>query len=153
MRKDKKLNNSNSSSKLKVLRIGKICALIMFLGFINYACDKEDSHEYFIKYKINSSTLISGGELNVAINSENNEKMTFIINQNTKWEMTIGPVSKGFKAEILGTNRSGTAELQVYTEIQVSENDSPFVTKAIDGFSGGSIGTSVISMVSKYTVD
>lgn len=153
MKRNTKLNNSNSSSKLKGLHIGKICALIMLLGFISYGCNKEDSEEYFVKYKINSSTVISGGELNVSINSENTENMTFIVNQNTKWEITIGPVSKGFKAEILGTNRTGTKELQIFTEIQVSENDSPFVTKAIDGFTGGSSSTSVISMISKYTVD
>ena len=151
MKRGRKPHNSNSSSKAKCLHIVKICALIMLLGFINYGCDKEDSHEYYVKYKINSTTVNTGGELNVIINSENNKQMTLIIDQNTKWEMTIGPVSKGFNAKIRGSNRTGTSQLRIYTEIQVSEDDRPFATKAFDGVWGNS-SIFVNGMISEYTI-
>jgi hypothetical protein len=151
MKRDKKSNYTNSTFKTKWLRVELVWGLIMLLGIINYGCDKEDSDVYYVKYKVDSSTVNSGGKLNVTINSENNEKLTLIINQNTKWETIIGPVSKGFNAKLSASNRTGTDNLHIYTEIDVSENDSPFAIKANDGSYDSVIFN--VSMASEYTID
>lgn len=145
------LNNSKPTSKTRALHFRKIWGLIMLLGIINYSCEKEDFDLYYVKYKIDSSTVNSGGEINVRINSKNNEDIDLTINQNTKWEVIIGPVSKGFNAEISVSNATGTGSLKMYTEIHVSKNDSPFVIQAINGH--WSNDASVNYTGSKYTID
>ena len=55
---------------------------------------------HFYKYEVNSSTIYSGGKLDVTINTEKNENKTITINQRNLWETIIGPVPKGFNASM-----------------------------------------------------
>ena len=129
--------STSSTFKANWLRLGQICGLIMVAIFI-YGCNEEDTYknadEYYVKYIIESSTIYSGGKLNVTIDTEVYESMGMAINQNEQWEVIIGPVSKGFNAKLMVVAPSVTNnKLRLHSEIHTSKNDSPFAMKAIDG--------------------
>jgi hypothetical protein len=153
MKKGRKLNNSNSSFKSKWLHIGKTYGLIILLTIINCSCEKEDSQEYYVKYITKNSTVELNGLLNISFNSENNETITLVINQNTVWERTVGPVQKGFSAKIEVSNKTDTRNSYLCAEIQVSKDNSPFATKAIKDHRESYNGGNAISMFSTYTID
>ena len=146
-------NNRNSFLKAKWFRIELILYLIIPLAIFNYGCDKEDDDTYYVQYKVDSSALNQNEQLNVVINKENNEKQVMIIAQNTKWQRIIGPVSKGFKAELSTSKRTGAENIQIYAEIGVSKNNSPFAIKASDGHVSFDNGISIVSMTINYTID
>jgi len=120
-----------------------VWSIILIFGFICIGCENgndngndngtDDSDEYYVKYNINSSTIYSGGKLNVIISSEKNN-VNIVINQRTSWETIIGPVKKGFNATLKVTADGETYNrLTLYTQISVSKNGSPFALKKIDG--------------------
>ena len=117
---------------------GLTLVFIVTFGIINFGCDKKNEKsvidEYYVKYQVNSTTIYSGAKLNVTLNSENNKNMTITIDQNTQWETVIGPVQKGFNATLKVKSISETNnQLRLYTNINVSKNDSPFALKKNDG--------------------
>jgi len=131
---DSELNLSQSKSKSQWWRIGLIWGLIITIGTSSIGCSKEDKDEYYIKYEVNSSTIYTGGKLNVTISTENNNNTTIDINTRTTWETVIGPVKKGFTATLQVTKGgSPDSQLKLYTQISVSKNGSPFALKKIDG--------------------
>ena len=119
----------------------------MSFSILNSGCKKEDcvpcnatpdtptvQDEYYVKYIVTSTTIYSGGKLNVTIRSEQNQDLVIIVSQNTKSETVIGPVSKGFVAQMWVSASGETYDkLKLNTEIQVSKNAGPFAIKAIDG--------------------
>ncbi len=105
-----------------------------------------------MKYVFDSSGVNSEGSIIIEIIDEHNEKVSVYIDQNIKWERTVGPVSKGFNAEINIVNTTGRGKLQMHTEIDVSKNDSPFTRKAKDGFYT-SKNRSAVTMHSTYKID
>lgn len=138
---DKELNLTHSKFKAQWWRRGLILGFIAIFGILNFGCDDSDDgnatsvpDEYYVKYEVNSSTIYTGGKLNVTINTEKNTLMTISINTRTQWEAVIGPVQKGFNAT-LDVIKAGAADsqLQLYTQISVSKNGSPFALKRIDG--------------------
>ena len=151
MKKNKLTNKSNSTSRLKWFRIELIWGLALLLSIFTLGCEKEDLDEYYVKYRISSSSVNAGGKLNVTINSERDENISINIEQNTDWETIIGPVSKGFNAKIYAVNITGTDKLNVYSEIEVSKNNSPFAFKKSDGPQAGNV--TVISMRLEYAID
>ena len=137
-------NRINTKTELKLKpkwwNVSLILVFIIAIGIINSSCNKEcDSDiepidEYYVKYEVNSSTIYSGGKLDVTINTENNENMTITINQRNLWETIIGPVSKGFNASMRVEATGETYDkLKIYTNIYVSKNDSSFALKKSDG--------------------
>ena len=135
---NKKLKSTHSKAKTRWWRLVLIWGFIFTFGIINFGCDKEDEindiDEYYVKYEISSSTIYSGGKLNVTINTENNTNTTIIINKNTTWETVIGPVQKGFNATLKAISPTETYnQLRLYATIYVSKNGSPFALKEIDG--------------------
>ena len=149
----KKKNKMNSLFKSKWLHTVKIYGLIIFLCIINNSCEKEEPHEYYVKYITNSTTQELDGLLNISFSSEKNTTTTLIIGQNTVWERIVGPVSKGFNAKISVSNNNGTSISYLSTEIQISKDGSPFATKAIDDHRESYNGGNPISMSSEYTID
>ncbi len=127
-----------------------IGALLLLIGILNYGCEKE-SDEYYVKYKIDSSTTDLGKGIKIHITTED-ETLLLFIDENTYWETIIGPVSKGFKAELWMSHIAPTDQLQKYGEIQVSKNDSPFVMKAIQGYNSSKTVIST-SVDLEYTID
>ena len=114
-----------------------IWGLVFTFGIINWGCSKDgekNSDEYYVKYEINSSTIYTGGKLNVELNAEENQNITLQINTRSKWETVIGPVKKGFKASLKVSEAGNNyGHLKLYTQISVSKNGSPFALKEIDG--------------------
>ncbi len=117
--------------------IGLILSSFMILSVLNISCKKSNNQDnndrYYVKYEVNSTSVYSGGKLNVTIQDKDSTQ-TFIINTKLPWETVIGPVEKGFTAT-LGVIKSGStdATLRLYTQISVSVNNEPFVLKKIDG--------------------
>lgn len=152
MRRNKLTNNSKFKSKWISIKL--IWGLIVLFSAFNLGCDKEEEADvYYVKYVINASNINPGGKLNVTINNENSEKVLFVIDQNSNWESIIGPVSKGFSAALLTSNETGTERLNVYSEIDVSKNNSPFAIKASDESYVGEITLTITSTVLNYTID
>ena len=137
------MNNNKKiqlNTKTQWLRIALSWMFLMTIGTINYSCDNKCDNDivphdvYYVKYEVKSSTIYTGGKLDVIINTENNKDMTLIINKNALWETVIGPVQKGFNASLDVSSPTETYnKLKLYTNIYVSKNDSPFALKKSDG--------------------
>ncbi len=137
MNHDKKSNSTHSKTKVQWWRKLIVWGFIFTIGIYIIGCKKEnniDPNEYYVKYEVSSTTIYSGGKLDVTLNSEINETMTITINQRTAWEIVIGPVQKGFNAtmKVVATGETND-KLKLYTNIYVSKNDSPFALKKSDG--------------------
>lgn len=119
-------------------KIANVFITFMLLIFIN-ACIKENTSntdEYYVKYEIiSTASPYSGVKLNTSFNNEQNE--TNLISHNTgTWETIIGPVKKGFVAQ-LSTNKNGWTggienHLKMTINILTSKNNSPFALKKFD---------------------
>lgn len=114
-----------------------IIAIVLLSGI---ACEKKlEADEYYVKYMLNSASIYSGGNLLVDVSKEDGSNLpTIIVPIRQDWEITIGPVKKGFKARLTAT-KSGwngiTAEnhLKIYLQIHISKNDGPFALKELNG--------------------
>lgn len=127
--------------------------LILFFvcGLINISCKKSTStyESYYVKYEVNSSTIYTGGKLNLVFKNDNNQEVTMIINTRSPWEITIGPVKKGYSANLnvseIGNNYG---RLTLQSQISVSKNGSAFALKKFDNSS-----TPRTSLQINYTID
>lgn len=109
------------------------CGILAFLTLISPGCNKEeDSAEYYVKYEVSSSTIYYGGKLNVSITNEEGINTIIIVNTRTDWEVVIGPVKKGFIAD-LSVEGPGDNYLTLYAQISASKNNGPFALKVADG--------------------
>lgn len=111
--------------------------LILSISIFTTACKKENStpsSEYYVKYEVSSSTIYSGGKLNLIITNEKNSQSAITIATRAPYEVTIGPVKKGFNAS-LSVSKEGSPDnqLKLYTQISVSKDGGPFALKAING--------------------
>jgi hypothetical protein len=111
--------------------------LILSISIFTMACKKENSTpspEYYVKYEVSSTTIYSGGKLNLSITDEKNGQRAITIATRAPYEVTIGPVKKGFNAS-LSVSKEGTpdSQLKLYTQISVSKDGGPFALKAING--------------------
>lgn len=103
-----------------------IFGALLIMAFIS--CDKnepEDNNEYYVKYTISATQVSQIDDITYA----DVEKMVTVDNTKnflTKWEITIGPVKKGFKAYI---NNGKNSKLST-AKIEISKNGKPFVMKA-----------------------
>ena len=67
------------------------------------------------------------------MSNEKNLNTTLSINTKSKWEAVVGPVKKGFKANIeVSEAGNNHGKLTLSTQISVSKNNGPFALKAID---------------------
>ncbi|MFV0377048.1 MAG: hypothetical protein ACK5JD_07050 [Mangrovibacterium sp.] len=135
----------------RLWRLTKTWGLILVLGVSSFGCETDETDEYYVKYRVESANINPGGEINLSLKQKNGTYFSHTINQNTAWEMVIGPVAKGFTAELSATNKTGTTALKMYTEIHVSKNDRPFVIQDIDGIWDNN--STIISSESNYTID
>ena len=117
--------------------LGLILKSFLLLSVLSISCKKNDNQDnkdrYYVKYEVNSTSVYSGGKLNVTVQDKDSTQ-TFIINTKSPWETVIGPVEKGF-VSTLGVIKSGSSDptLRLYTQISVSVNNEPFVLKKMDG--------------------
>lgn len=138
MNGNKKTNSKNSNPKNKFWRVGLISVFILTFGIFNFSCNNETEIEntdyYYVKYLVSSTSIYTGGKLNVTINNENNTKTYLTIDTRKQWETIIGPVKKNFNATLkVESTSENDGTLKLYTEIHVSKNDSPFALKSING--------------------
>jgi hypothetical protein len=112
--------------------------LILSLSVFTMACKKDNSNtttsEYYVKYEVNSTTIYTGGKLNLSVTDEKNGQRAITINTRSAYEVTIGPVKKGFNAN-LSVSKEGSPDnqLKLYTQISVSKDGGPFALKVING--------------------
>lgn len=135
----KKQNLGQSKSNPKWFLKKLIWIFVITLGFINLGCEKEDSNdtnsivenydEYYVKYIVKSSSIYTLSRTAQISSEDNNSSFTF---NNSPWEVTIGPVKKGFFASISAhfITSQILAKTYINVEIQVSKNSSPFALKA-----------------------
>ena len=114
-----------------------LAVLFTAVSFTSCESDDEDfpvekNDEYYVKYIVKSQTIYSTSKI-AEIKMENNsiEKLTF---NNGNWEMTIGPVKKGFNASCDARHDTSQSLARTYidVEIHVSKNNDPFALKAND---------------------
>ena len=110
----------------------------LFLSVISLSgCKKsEPINQYYIKYKVESSTIYYGSKLDIQI-SDVNGNVPMVINQDQSWETTIGPVKSGFKATLKATKKGWDGitqenHLRINLKIEVSRNNEPFAQKQIN---------------------
>ena len=89
-----------------------------------------------MKYEVNSSTIYNGRKLEVLFRSDNNQIIKDTINARSPWEMTIGPVNRGFNAYIqVNELVDNYGQLTLQSQISISKNSSAFALKASDNSS------------------
>jgi hypothetical protein len=121
-----------------ILAARNIFLLMLSFSVFTIACKKESSNttasEYYVKYEVNSTTIYIGGKLNLSVTDENNGQRAITIVTKSPYEVTIGPVKKGFNAN-LSVSKDGSPDnqLKLYTQISVSKDGGPFALKAING--------------------
>jgi hypothetical protein len=114
--------------------------LIVFILF--QSCTKDSQDQYYVKYIIESTSY--------NIQQINFKLITIIIDEfgkpkeikhNTggKWELTIGPVKKGFNSKLSTSsilqdiaNPLMPYDAKMNLKIEVSENNAPFSSKMMD---------------------
>lgn len=136
MNYDKELKSTHSKSKAQWWRMGLIMGFIVTLGIINFGCKKCeeceecDPDEYYIKYAVGLDTRYMGVGLDIVYTNEYNETTPF--STESSWNMTLGPVEKGFTASLSGATQTTPGNTILLVKIYVSKNDSPFALKASD---------------------
>lgn len=115
-------------------------------------CKKEnatDNNEYYVKYEVSSSTIYSGGKLNLSVINEKNTWQTIQIATKIPYNVTIGPVRKGFYSNLsVSKDGSPDSQLKLNVQLSVSKNGGPFSLKAINN-SDSPRNTAQVS----YTID
>jgi len=112
-----------------------ILPLVMLLGI---SCQKLKADEYYVKYGLKTAGSSGGNVLVDVIKEDRNGFPTFIVPIRQDWEITIGPVKKGFNASMVVT-KSGwngiTPEnnLKLYLRIETSRNNGPWTLKELNG--------------------
>jgi hypothetical protein len=115
----------------------KAYALLLFCT-VFFACKKDspeptNNDEYYVKYEVESSSIYYGGTLNVVLSADYYQNTTFTIPTRSPWETVIGPVNRGFQANLsVSEIEPNYDHLKIQTQISVSKNGSPFAIKQID---------------------
>ncbi len=121
--------------------------------FLLIGCKKEINDEYYVKYIVNTSSLDEGGKIIVIFKNEDEKHISLTMEQGQglTWETIIGPVTKGFNAEIKTHNKTAIKGLHVYSEIDISKNNSPFAYKISDD--PQSDNSTALNTTLKYEID
>ena len=139
MKSIEKIFNHLKFDNLRLRNSRNIISLLAIVSFTLLGCEKdqiipEDSDYYYVKYQLSSSTIYSGGKLNVRYNAESNSFTNTTINQRQNWEVIVGPVFKGFKSQMhISASGQTHNKLKLYTNIYVSKNNGPFAIKESNG--------------------
>jgi hypothetical protein len=114
--------------------------LIVFILF--QSCTKDSQDQYYVKYIIEStSSNIQQRNFKLITNITDEFGQPKEIKHNTgvKWELTIGPVKKGFNSKLSTSsilediaNPLMPYDAKMNLKIEVSENNSPFSLKRMD---------------------
>ena len=114
--------------------------LMVFVLF--QSCTKDSQNQYYVKYIIESTSSNlnqKNFKLITIINDEFGKSKEIKHNTGGKWELTIGPVKKGFNSKLSTksvlediTNPLLPYNAKMNLKIEVSLNNGPFSSKKID---------------------
>ena len=114
--------------------------LMVFVLF--QSCTKDSQDQYYVKYIIESTSSNlnqKNYKLITTINDEFGKAKEVKHNTGGKWELTIGPVKKGFNSQLSTksvlediTNPLMPANAKMNLKIEVSVNNGPFSSKKMD---------------------
>ena len=114
--------------------------LMVFVLF--QSCTKDSQDQYYVKYIIESTSSNlnqKNFKLITTINDEFGKSKEIKHNTGGKWELTIGPVKKGFNSKLSTksilediTNPLMPANAKMNLKIEVSVNNGPFSSKKMD---------------------
>jgi len=114
--------------------------LIVFVLF--QSCSKDSQDQFYVKYIIESTSSNlnqKNFKLITTINDEFGKSKEIKHNTGGKWELTIGPVKKGFNSKLSTksilediTNPLMPANAKMNLKIEVSVNNGPFSSKKMD---------------------
>ncbi|MGI6242042.1 MAG: hypothetical protein ACOYJK_00660 [Prevotella sp.] len=90
---------------------------------------KEETHAYYIKYEVFAPILVYGRGDNT-ISYTNEAGVQKVTTENTKWEITCGPVKKGFTAQLSSRTSVTSNSSKIQIKIFVARDNEPFVLKA-----------------------
>jgi len=106
------------------------------------SCTKDSQDQYYVKYIIESTSSNlnqKNYKLITTINDEFGKAKEVKHNTGGKWELTIGPVKKGFNSQLSTksvlediTNPLMPANAKMNLKIEVSVNNGPFSSKKMD---------------------
>ena len=114
--------------------------LIVFVLF--QSCSKDSQDQFYVKYIIESTSSNlnqKNFKLITTINDEFGKSKEIKHNTGGKWELTIGPVKKGFNSKLSTksilediTNPLLPYNAKMNLKIEVSVNNGPFSSKKMD---------------------
>lgn len=112
--------------------------IFIFLSVLAFAsCSKEEEgmevenpDEYYVKYEAKGQNTLGRGTIYITYRGEDSKNETVEMSFGGRREITIGPVAKGFNCRI--ELSSSSPNLNLYSKIFVSKNNSPFAIKAND---------------------
>ncbi len=114
--------------------------LMVFVLF--QSCTKDSQNQYYVKYIIESTSSNlnqKNFKLITIINDEFGKSKEIKHNTGGKWELTIGPVKKGFNSKLSTksvlediTNPLLPYNAKMNLKIEVSLNNGPFSSKKMD---------------------
>jgi hypothetical protein len=106
------------------------------------SCTKDSQNQYYVKYIIESTSSNlnqKNFKLITIINDEFGKSKEIKHNTGGKWELTIGPVKKGFNSKLSTksvlediTNPLLPYNAKMNLKIEVSLNNGPFSSKKMD---------------------
>lgn len=101
-----------------------VLAVVMLVACEDKNTPQVDTNEYYVRYSISYAPNISARQ-NVTYADVDGIKTITENNKTSLWDVTIGPVKKGFKAYVSCKSESNTT-----AKIEVCKNSGPFVLKA-----------------------
>ena len=115
---------------------------ILFIIILFQSCSKDSQDQYYVKYIIESTSSNlnqKNYKLITTINDEFGKAKEVKHNTGGKWELTIGPVKKGFNSKLSTksvlediTNPLLPYNAKMNLKIEVSVNNGPFSSKKMD---------------------
>lgn len=115
---------------------------ILIIVTLFQSCSKDSKNEYYVKYIIESTSSNlnqKNFKLITTINDEFGKSKEIKHNTGGKWELTIGPVKKGFNSKLSTksilediTNPLLPYNAKMNLKIEVSVNNGPFSSKKMD---------------------
>ena len=115
---------------------------ILIIITLFQSCSKDSQNQYYVKYIIESTSSNlnqKNFKLITTINDEFGKPKEIKHNTGGKWELTIGPVKKGFNSKLSTksvlediTNPLMPYNAKMNLKIEVSINNGPFSSKKMD---------------------
>ncbi|WP_290453432.1 hypothetical protein [uncultured Muribaculum sp.] len=100
-----------------------VVLLVMAIPVLTSCSDSDDQEEYYVRY---SMGVKPGDEVFMSVMGTDGETIVQQTSYAPTVFYTVGPVHKGFEASMAGSVNGGHAA--EYLQIEVSSDDSPFVT-------------------------